>query len=132
MNLCVFSGRVCKNIELRQTQNGNKVMQNTIAVNRPFKDENGNYQADFITIVAYNQPAEYLYKYASKGALIEVSGRWQHRSYKDNQGNTKYVDECVVNSASLLQKPQEQAAHPQEQPKEEVKTTDDYYSDLPF
>ncbi len=108
MNQFNATGRLTKDIELRQTQNGNTVMQNTIAVRRDFKSANGEYESDFINIVVYGQTAQYLAQYACKGALIEVVGRWQHRSYQDNQGNTKYVDECVVNSASVLQKPQEQ------------------------
>lgn len=136
MNNCVFTGRLVNEVKLMQTQGGTSVTRNAIAVRRDFKNANGEIESDFINIVVYGQTAEYLSNYAGKGVLIEVVGRWQHRSYMDNQGNTRYVDECVINSASVLQRPQEQ---PQQQVQEQPQ--DNQYSnntsnvlddDLPF
>ena len=116
MNIVILTGRLTKEPELRKTPNGDSVLQNTIAVNRPFKNANGTYDADFIVITMYKQTADYIKQYACKGALIEVVGRWQHRSYTDNLGNTKYVDECVVDRASVLSTPQQvQETQPQPQ-----------------
>lgn len=102
MNLFIATGRLVKDNELRMTATGKEVLQNTIAVKREFKNANGEIDSDFINIVLYGSTAKYISDYAPKGSLIEIVGRWQHRSYLDNQGNTRYVDECVVEKASIL------------------------------
>lgn len=117
MNKVILTGNLIKDNVLRVTTNQTSVLQNTIAVRRNVKNDKGEYESDFITLVFWGQKAEYINNYAPKGSKIEVVGRWQQRSYQDNQGNTKYVNECVVEECSILNstKPQEQNA---EQPQQ--------------
>lgn len=102
MNKILLSGNLVKDNDLRLTTNKTPVLQNTIAVRRNIKNDKGEYDSDFINIVIWGQQAEYINKYAPKGSKIELVGRWQHRSYQDNQGNTRYVDECIVEDCSIL------------------------------
>lgn len=115
MNKVILSGRIVNNPEIRYTPNGKAVVQNALAVRRNFKNEGGDYDADFINVVFWGNQAEYIANYVPKGSLIEVSGRWQRRQYQDNLGNNKYIDECIVEDCSLLSRPQEQSINNQYQ-----------------
>ena len=110
MNKVMLIGRLTKDPEQRMMPNGTAVATASLAVNRDYKNQNGEYDTDFINIVLFDKKAEFLCNYARKGDKIGVSGRWQHRSYDDNKGNTRHVDECVVEQVELLSpKKQEQA-----------------------
>ena len=80
-------GRLTKDPELRTTTSGTGVATFTLAVNRDFKDANGNREADFINCVAWRKTAEILANYTEKGSLIGLIGRIQTRSYENQQGN---------------------------------------------
>lgn len=108
MNKVILTGRIVKDIELRTTQSGKSCMINTIAVRRDFKNANGDYDSDFINFLVFDAQAEYLSKYAAKGLLIELVGRWQHRSYQNREGGTSYADEVIVESVSILEKKKEE------------------------
>ena len=99
INNIVLVGRTTKNIELKQNKNGTYYVQFTLAVNRPFKDE----QADFINCVAWNKTAETLSNYVSKGTLIGVEGRLQVRSYENEAGVRQYISEVLVNRFTFLE-----------------------------
>lgn len=132
-----MSGRLVKENVVRLTNNKTEILDNAIAVRRDYKNAKGEYDSDFINVVFFNNTAKYINEYAPKGSMIEVVGKWQHRSYQDKEGNTKYVDECVVESASLLisSKPKEAV---QEQTQEPVQETNPFVTyditdaDLPF
>ena len=78
-------------------------MQFTLAVNRPYKDEQGGQQADFITCVAWNKTAETLFNYVSKGTMIGVEGRLQVRNYENEAGVRQYLSEVLVNRFTFLE-----------------------------
>ena len=80
INRSVLVGRLTKDVDLRQTQSGTNVASFTLAVSRPFKDAQGNREADFIQCIAWRKTAEILNQYAHKGSLIGVDGRIQTRS----------------------------------------------------
>ena len=84
INRVVLTGRLTRDPELKTTQNGLSVASFTIAVNRQFKDSNGNREADFINCVIWRKSAENLCKYTHKGSLIGIDGRLQTRSYDNN------------------------------------------------
>lgn len=107
MNRVCLIGRLTKNTELRATPNGTYTTSNTIAVNRNFKNANGEYDADFINIVAWRNTAEFLCKYAKKGSLVGCDGRIQTRTYEDTDGKKVYVTEVLVEQVDLLEKKQE-------------------------
>lgn len=103
INNIVLVGRTTKNIELKQNKNGTPYVQFTLAVNRPYKDEQGGQQADFINCVAWNKTAETLSNYVSKGTMIGVEGRLQVRSYENEAGVRQYISEVLVNKFTFLE-----------------------------
>ena len=103
INNIVLVGRTTKAIELKQNKNGTPYVQFTLAVNRPYKEEQGGQQADFITCVAWNKTAEILSTYVSKGTLIGVEGRLQVRNYENEAGVRQYLSEVLVNRFTFLE-----------------------------
>lgn len=103
INNIVLVGRTTKTIELKQNKNGTNYVQFTLAVNRPYKDEQGQQQADFINCVAWNKTAEILSTYVSKGTLIGVEGRLQVRNYENEAGVRQYLSEVLVNRFTFLE-----------------------------
>lgn len=102
MNKVVLIGRLTKDPEIKYTPAGNAVSTFSIAVNRDFKNENGEYDTDFINCVAWNQTAEFMGNYLKKGYQIAVSGSIQTRTYEDKAGKTVYVTEVIVNQVQNL------------------------------
>ena len=96
MNRVCLSGNLCKDVELKKTSSKKAVVSNTIAVSRDFKNDDGEYETDFIDIVVWEKTAEYLSKYAKKGDRIELVGKWQVRKYQTSDGKNRVVNECVV------------------------------------
>ena len=103
INRAVLTGRLTKNPELRTTQSGLSVVSFNLAVDRPFKDNNGNHGADFISCVIWRKAAENFCNFTSKGSLVGIDGRLQTRNYQDNDGKTVYVTEVLVESFTLLE-----------------------------
>ena len=96
MNKVVLMGRLTRDPEVRFTQNNNTcVCSFSLAVNRRFKQE-GQPEADFINIVAWNKTAEFVSKYFTKGQQVGVIGRIQTRNYDDKDGKKVYVTEVVA------------------------------------
>ena len=96
-------GRLTKDAELRYTQSNIAVATFTLAVNRPFKNEAGEREADFINCVIWRQSAENLANWAKKGSLIGITGVIQTRSYDNQQGQRVYVTEVVASNFQLLE-----------------------------
>ena len=113
MNKVILSGNLCQEIELKQTQNGKSVVTNCIAVQREYKNENGEYESDFINIVIWGAQADYLSRYASKGDRVELVGKWKVRKYTANDGTTRKIDECEVESIKAFSKQPKQDSQPQ-------------------
>src|SRR5574344_2651605 len=111
MNKIELTGRITKEIELRYTQSNKAVGNFSLAVNRKFKNQNGEYEADFINCIVFDKLAETIKEYVKKGDLIGVCGRFHARHYTDKDGNQKYITEVVVEEIDFLQS----------KPKEEVK-----------
>lgn len=98
MNKVILMGRLTKDPELRQSQNGISVARFTIAVNRRFAKD-GQQQADFINCVAWRQTGEFIAKYFEKGSMIAVTGSIQTRTWDGNDGKKQYAMEVNVNEA---------------------------------
>lgn len=103
LNNVSLVGRLTKDVELRYTSSNVAVATFTLAVNRTFKNENGDREADFINCVMWRQQAENLANFAKKGALIGITGRIQTRSYDNQQGQRVYVTEVVAEQFQLLE-----------------------------
>lgn len=117
MNKAILVGNLTKDPEVRTTPNGVSVTSFTVAVQRRYKDADGNYQADFINCVAWRSTAEFVAKYFTKGSRIGVVGTIQTRTYDDQNGNKRYVTEVVADEVEFaesktqnqdMQKPTEQ------------------------
>lgn len=103
INNVVLVGRMTRDAELRYTPSNQAVATFTLAVNRNFKNQDGEREADFVNVVIWRQQAENLANWAKKGALIGITGRIQTRSYDNQQGQRVYVTEVVAESFQLLE-----------------------------
>lgn len=96
MNKVILMGRLTKDVEVRYTQTNNIMVASfSLAVNRRFAKE-GEQQADFINIVAWNKTAEFVSKYFKKGQQVAVVGRIQTRNYEDDKGIKHYITEVIA------------------------------------
>ena len=102
INNVVLVGRTTKDPELRYTPSNVAVATFSLAVNRNFKDANGERETDFINCVIWRQQAENLANWAKKGALIGITGRIQTRSYENQQGQRVFVTEVNVSNFDNL------------------------------
>lgn len=103
MNKAILIGRLTKDPELKMTENTKReVCQFTIAVNRPYTNEDGERKADFINCIVWDKLAENLAKYQKKGNQIAVEGRIQTRNYDGSDGKKVYVTEIMVSNISYL------------------------------
>ncbi|MDG5789420.1 single-stranded DNA-binding protein [Evansella sp. AB-P1] len=103
INRVVLVGRLTKDPELRYTANGIAVATFTIAVNRPFSNQQGDREADFINCVIWRKQAENVANYLKKGSLAGVEGRIQTRNYDNNEGRRVFVTEVVADSVQFLE-----------------------------
>ncbi|MCO7126086.1 single-stranded DNA-binding protein [Sporolactobacillus shoreicorticis] len=103
INRVVLVGRLTKNPELRYTPNGVAVTSFTIAVNRPFSNQQGEREADFIPVVVWRRQAENAANFLQKGSLAGVDGRIQTRNYENNEGRRVYITEVVADSVQFLE-----------------------------
>lgn len=108
INSVILTGRLTKNIDLRQTSAGKAMTYFTLAVNRVFKKEQGVSDADFITCVAFGAQAENMARYLTQGSLIGVEGRISTRNFQDKDGNTVYVTEVIANNVTFLESKKQQ------------------------
>ena len=102
INRVVLIGRLTANPELRFTTSNNAVTTFSIAVDRNFKNEDGNKEADFINIVAWNKKAELIHQYLKKGDRVGIGGRLQVRKYQNDRGENRYVTEIVADEVEFL------------------------------
>ncbi|WQC38327.1 single-stranded DNA-binding protein [Streptococcus pneumoniae] len=102
INNVTLVGRLVAPTDLRKTPNNVSSLQGTLAVNRNFKNENGEREADFINFQAWRGTADIIAQYCSKGSLIGIIGRLQVRSY-EKDGQRRYVTEVIAESVALLE-----------------------------
>ena len=115
MNNVNLTGRITKDPELKTTPSGKNYLMFIIAVDRGYKDAQGNKQSDFIPCVAWNSQADFIGKYVKKGNLIEVTGQIQSRNYQTQSGENRVLIEVVLDSVSnLTPRPKEEVPAPQE------------------
>jgi single-strand DNA-binding protein len=103
MNRAILIGRLTKEPEFKSTPSGVSVCTFTLAVDRRFKQE-GQQQADFISIVTWRGQADNCAKYLHKGSQVGVCGSIQTRTYDDKNGNKVYVTEINAEEVQFLSK----------------------------
>ena len=101
MNKAILVGRLTRDAELRTTGSGTSVCSFTLAVNRRFKNADGNYDADFINCVAWRAQAEFISKQFKKGDMFGIVGNLQTRTY-EKDGNKTYITEVVVEEVNFV------------------------------
>lgn len=111
INNVVLVGRLTRDAELRYTTSNIAVATFNLAVNRNFKSDNGEREADFINVVMWRQQAENFANWVKKGHLVGITGRIQTRSYDNQQGQRVYVTEVVAESFQILEKKDNAANH---------------------
>ena len=104
INNVVLIGRLTRDAELRYTPSNIAVATFNLAVNRNFKNDNGDREADFINVVMWRQQVENFANWVKKGNLVGITGRIKTRSYDNQQGQRVYVTEVVAESFQILEK----------------------------
>ena len=142
INNVVLVGRLTKDVELRYTPANQAVATFTLAVNRTFKNANGEREADFINVVIWRQAAENLANLAKKGALLGITGRIQTRNYENTQGQRVYVTEVIAENFQMLESRNQQQGQSQNNQQQQFANQPDPFSggtpmnlsddDLPF
>ena len=122
MNKIILIGRLARDPELKSTQSGSSLVTFTVAVQRNYKNKEGNYDADFINCRAWNRTGEMINQYFSKGKPIGIDGSLRHDSWKDDSGewhNLTYVnvDNFEFISGDSSNKEEQPAAEKQQAPK---------------
>lgn len=102
LNRVVLIGRLTKDPELRYTPTGVAVANFTLAVDRNFKNAQGERETDFIPCVVYRQLAEFCANYLAKGKMASVDGRIQIRTYTGQDGQKRWVTEVIAENVHLL------------------------------
>ncbi len=98
MNDCKFIGRITKEPEMRVTSSGTGLINFELAVRRSYKNQNDEYEADFIRCIAFKKTAEFINNYARKGYLMAVAGEMRNNNYEDQNGVKHYGMQLIVNN----------------------------------
>jgi single-strand DNA-binding protein len=101
-NRIILIGRLTRDPELRYVPSGAPVASFTLAVDRPFQNQQGTRETDFIDVVAWRKTAEQVSQYLTKGRMVAVEGRLQIRSYETQDGQKRKVAEVVADGVRFL------------------------------
>ncbi|WP_315307407.1 single-stranded DNA-binding protein [Enterococcus devriesei] len=104
MNAVNLIGNLTRDPELRYSQNGTAIASCNIAVQRRFKNQNGEYESDFINIKAFSKTAELLAEHFRKGSKLGVTGNIQTGSYENQQGQRVYTTDVVVENLTFIER----------------------------
>ena len=102
MNKVILIGNLANDPEARTTQSGISQSTFRIAVQRRFANQQGVREADFFTVIAWRQTADFCNRYLSKGRRIAVEGSIQNRSYDAQDGSKRYVTEVIADNIEAL------------------------------
>lgn len=103
MNRVTLVGRLTAKPELRYTASNLPYARFSLAVNRNFRNNEGQTEADFINVVVWRKQAENVCNFLDKGRLVSVDGRLQTGSYTDKDGNRRYTTDVVADSVQFLE-----------------------------
>jgi len=102
MNNVQLIGRLTKDVDMKYTPNGVAVSTFMLAVNRPFKNKNNEYEADFIRTQVWRKTAENVANYCKKGSQVAVTGRIQTSSFEGQDGNRVFMTEVIADYVQFL------------------------------
>ena len=115
LNKVMIIGNLTRDPEIAETPTGVTVCKFAVAVNRNYKDDNGEVVTDFFNIVAWRKLAETCGRYLAKGKKVAIVGTLQNRSYTDKDGIKRYITEIIAEEAEFL------TPRSEDQPKAEPK-----------
>lgn len=113
LNRIVLIGRLTRDPELRYTPNGIAVANFSLAVDRPYTNQQGERETDFINIVVWRKLAETCANHLGKGRLVAVDGSLQVRSYETQEGQRRIVAEVVAENVRFLDRPKDASDTPE-------------------
>lgn len=129
INRFIGVGRLTKDPNFVEGQTA--IANFTIACNRPFKNKNGEQDADFINVVTFRKQAENVNNYVHKGDMVGIDGRIQTRSYENKEGKRIFVTEVVADNVQFLE-PKGQSNNQSQQQRGQAKTQQTPAQDNPF
>lgn len=104
MNKVILVGRLTKEVDIRYSQDGTKATARYgLAVQRDYKNKNGQYEADFLNCIAFGKNAEFAEKYLNKGMKILVEGRLMTGSYEAKDGHKVYTTDVIVDKHEFVE-----------------------------
>lgn len=139
LNKCMIIGNLGRDPEMRYTANGQAVTQFTVAVNRNYRGQSGEWQeeTEWFRVVAWGPLAERTAEYLRKGRKVYVEGRLQTRQWEDREGQKRYTTELIAQTVTALDaRPREEegaepvAARPQGKNAPEGTAAEETYADL--
>lgn len=116
MNKVVLRGNICNKIELKYTNSNTAYTKINLAVKRNYKNQNSEYETDFINCVAYKKTAEFLSQYFQKGSPVLLDGRIQTGSYEDKDGNKRYTTDVIIENVEFLESKKKETSNQEEEP----------------
>lgn len=125
MNNILIVGNIVRDNTTRYTSDGKAIVNNSIAVQRNYKNEKGEYDSDFFAIVAYRGTAEYIDKYISKGDRVAIQGKLRNNNY-EKDGQKIYSNEIVIEEIKLCSKAPKKIESAKEEQTVENKSLDDF------
>ena len=136
LNRVVLIGRLTRDPELRYTTSGIAVANFSLAVDRPYTNQQGERETDFIRVVVWRKLAETVANYMAKGRLVAVDGRLQISNYEDKEGNKRQSAEVVAENVRFLDKAKDGSGFQQSAAAGEDAAREDDFpgsdDDLPF
>lgn len=128
INRVVLVGRLTKDPELKYTQSGVAVCRFTLAVNRPFSNQQGEREADFINCVTWRKQAENTANFLRKGSLAGIEGRIQTSSFDGQDGKRVFMTEVVADSVQFLEPKSNRSEQPNNSYQEQQQQSQPQYS----
>ena len=102
LNQTVLVGRLVREPEVKELEDGKKVSNMTLAIPRSYKNENGEYETDFVDCVLWNGVAQSTAEYCHQGDVLGVKGRIQTDTYETEDGTKKKVTQVIAEKISFL------------------------------
>lgn len=140
MNRISLMGRLTKDPDVRVTPNGEPITRFSIAVNRPYKNQEGKYEADFINIVAFKKTAEIAGNNLNKGNRVLVEGRLEIRQYQAKDGTKRSITQVVADRIEFIEskqkgnstRPAQQTGYTKQEPMQSFGSEIGFDEEIPF
>ena len=102
LNQVILVGRLVKDLEVKKLEDGKKVTTMTLAIPRSFKNENGEYETDFVDCKLYNYIASNTAEYCKKGDIVGVKGRIQTDTIEKEDGTKEFKMNIMAEKVTFI------------------------------